>query len=128
MKILHYCHHQTIFAKFDLRIFYSTPIERNVWHYKQGNTGLIIRTVDNYDWNRELGNASLIRQVSEFNYIILYIISNFILNKTIVCEDRDPPWTNSKIKKVLREVKNINTLIINRTFYFYKASIICRHK
>ena len=31
------CHHQIIFAKFDLRIFYPPPYERNVWHYKQTN-------------------------------------------------------------------------------------------
>ena len=65
-------HHKIIFAKFDLRIFHP-PFERNVWHYKQGNIDLIRRAVDNFDWNRALGNASLNSLVSVFNNIILYI-------------------------------------------------------
>ena len=35
------CHHQIIFAKFDLRVFCPPPYVRNVWHYKQANIELI---------------------------------------------------------------------------------------
>ena len=97
------CHHQIIFAKFDLRIFYPPPYERNVWHYKQANIELIRQAIDNFDWNRALDNVSPNRQVSIFNDTILNIISNFIPHETILCDDRDPPWINSKIKKVIRE-------------------------
>ena len=123
------CHHQIIFAKFDLRIFYPPPYERNVWHYKQANIELIRRAIDNFDWNRALDNVSPNRQVSIFNDTILNIISNFMPNETIICDDRDPPWINSKIKKVINEkIKSIrNAIIINQTFYFYKT-IICRLK
>ena len=61
------CHHQIILAKFDLRIFYSPPYERNVWYYKQANIELIRRAIDNFDWNRALDNVSPNRQVSVFN-------------------------------------------------------------
>ena len=27
------CHHQTIFAKFNLKIYYPPPYEQEVWHY-----------------------------------------------------------------------------------------------
>ena len=43
------------------------------------------------------------RQVSIFNDTILNIISNFIPHETIICDDRDPLWINSKIKKVIYE-------------------------
>ena len=29
------CHHQIIFAKFHLKIYYPPPYLREVWHYKQ---------------------------------------------------------------------------------------------
>ena len=32
------CHHQIIFAKFNLKVHYSPPYEREVWHIKKANT------------------------------------------------------------------------------------------
>ena len=96
------CHHQISFAKFDLRIFYLPRYEINVWHDKQANIELIWRAIDNFDWNRALDNASPNRQVSIFNDTISNL-SNFIPHETTICDDSDPPWINSKIKKVIHE-------------------------
>ena len=112
------CHHQIIFAKFDLRIFYPPPYERNVWHYKQANIELFRRAIDNFDWNRALDNVSPNRQVSIFNDTILNIISNFIPHETIICDDRDPPWINSKIKKVIHEKNKEHKKYINNKSNF----------
>ena len=35
------CHHQIIFAKFNLKICYPSPYLREVWHYKEANADLI---------------------------------------------------------------------------------------
>ena len=32
------CHHQIIFAKFNLKVHYPSPYEREVWHFKKANT------------------------------------------------------------------------------------------
>ena len=37
---------------------------------------------------------------------LLNIIQNFIPHKTIICDDRDPPWVNKEIKKLMVE-KNL---------------------
>ena len=37
------------------------------------------------------------------------ILSNFIPHETIVCDDRDLPWINSKIKNLIKE-KNIRKM------------------
>ena len=119
------CHHQIIFAKFDLRIFYP-PYERNVWHYKQANIELIRQAIDNFDWNRALDNVNPNRQVSIFNDTILNI-SNFIPHETIIYDDRDPGSIAKSKKSYMKKIKNIrSTLIINQTFYFYKILIISR--
>ena len=99
------CHHQIILRNLILRIFYPPPYERNVWHYKQTNIELIRRAIDNFGRNRAFDNVSLNRQVSMFNDSILKVISNFIPEETIICDDRDPPWISSKTKKVIH-VKN----------------------
>ena len=112
------CHHQIIFAKFDLRIFYPVPYERHVWHYKQANIELIRRAINNFDWNRALDNVIPNRLVSIFNDTILNIISNFIPHETITCDDRDPTWINSKIKKVKHEKNKEHKKYINNKSNF----------
>ena len=39
------CHHQIIFAKFNLKICYPPPYLREVWHYKEANPDLIKRAI-----------------------------------------------------------------------------------
>ena len=45
-----HCHYQIIFAKFDLKVFYSSPYEKTVWHFPQANSDQIKRAVDLFDW------------------------------------------------------------------------------
>ena len=46
------CHHQLIYAKFNLPIYYPPQYHREVWHYNDANTELIIRTVDQLNWQK----------------------------------------------------------------------------
>ena len=46
------CHHQLVFAKFKLQIYYPPPYLREIWHYKQGNSELIRRAISNFNWDR----------------------------------------------------------------------------
>ena len=39
------CHHQIVFAKFNLMISYPLPYSREVWHYREANTDLIRRAI-----------------------------------------------------------------------------------
>ena len=86
-----------------MKNFYPPPCERNIW---QANIELIRRAIYNFDWNRAVDSVSLYMQVSIFNDTILNIVSNFILDETIICNDRDPSWISSKNKKVIHEKKN----------------------
>ena len=44
------CHHQVVFAKFNLFILYPPPYERTVWFYKKANPELIQRAIHEFDW------------------------------------------------------------------------------
>ena len=91
------CHHQIIFVKFILFIFHSPPYKRLVWHYQQANTDLIKRAIELFDWEKSLSNLDVNKQVSVFNETIMNIFENFILQETITCNDKDPPWMNKQI-------------------------------
>ena len=43
------CHHQIVFAKFNLQIYYPPPYPREIWHYKQANTELIRRAITDFN-------------------------------------------------------------------------------
>ena len=100
------CYHQIVFAKFNLSIFYPPPYERTVWSYERANTELIRRAIDQFDWLRALSNVSFNEKVYFFTKTLLNIIQNFIPHETIICDDRDPPWINKEIKKLMTE-KNL---------------------
>ena len=42
------CHHQIIFAKFSLKVYYPPPYKREVWHFKKANTGQIKRAINGF--------------------------------------------------------------------------------
>ena len=97
------CHHQIVFAKFNLHVVYPPPYLREIWHYREANTRLIRRTIKEINWERAFSNTNVNKKVDIFNRTILNILSNFIPHETIVCNDKDPPWFNNRIKTLIKE-------------------------
>ena len=100
------CHHQLIYAKFNLQIYYPPQYYREVWHYNDANTELIRRAVDRFNWQKAFLNKNVAEKVNIFNETILNILRNSIRHETVLCDDRNPPWFNNKIKSLIHE-KNI---------------------
>ena len=48
-------------------------------------------------------------------YLVLKVLSNFIPHETILCDDKDPPWFNSRIKSLFQaENKDSNKKLLNK--------------
>ena len=58
------CHHQIIFAKFNLKIYYPPPYLREVWHYKEANTDLIKQAISNFNKEKAFSNTNINKKVS----------------------------------------------------------------
>ena len=58
--------------------------------------------MQNVDWHRLFANKTVHQQVNLLNDIILNAFTNFVPNKVITCDDRDPPWINDNIKNKIR--------------------------
>ena len=97
------CHHQIAFAKFNLHIVYPPPYLREIWHYREANARLIRRAIKEFNWQRAFSNTNVNQKVDIFNRTILNILSNFIPHETIVCNEKDPPWFNDRIKTLIKE-------------------------
>ena len=65
------CHHQIVFAKFNLMISYPPPYSREVWDYREANTDLIRRAISNFNWEKAFYNTNVTKKVSSFNETIL---------------------------------------------------------
>ena len=88
-------HHQMIFAKFKLKVYYPPSCEHEVWHFKIANTDHIKRALNGFPWERSFANLDINNTVYLFNKTINNILSNFIPHETITFDDRKPPLINS---------------------------------
>ena len=102
-SLLSNCHHQIIFAKFDLEVVYPPPYAREVWQYKDAITKLIRRAITEFNWDWAFLNTIVNEKVDIFNSTILNILSNIILHKFVVCDDKDPPWFNKEIRALIQK-------------------------
>ena len=72
-------------------IVYPPPYERLVWDYKRANTDAIISSINQVDGEFLFINKNVHQQVSIFNKTLMNIFSNFIPNKYVIFNDKDPP-------------------------------------
>ena len=101
------CHHQIAFAKFNLMISYPPPYSREVWHYREANIDLIRKAISNFNWEKTFYNTNVTKKVSNVNETIVNVLSNYIPHETLTCDDKDPPWFNSRIKSLLQDKNKI---------------------
>ena len=66
---------------------------------------MVNRTVETFNWEKLLENKNVNDQLYLFNETILNIFHNFILNKNIICNDKNPSCYNNQIKTLI-EKKN----------------------
>ena len=96
------CHHQIVFAKVNLKIFYPPTYTRRIWDSSNANHEAINNAIDGFDWEKAFSNVNVHAQVKLFNETLSNIFMNFVPNKLITVDGRDPPWVTEKIKKVLK--------------------------
>ena len=63
-------HHQIVFAKFNLKVHYLPPYEREVWHFKKTNTDHIKRAINGFPWERSFTKLDMNDIVYLFNQTI----------------------------------------------------------
>ena len=53
------CHRQVVYAKFNLKIYYSPQYYREVWHYKDANIELIRKAINGFNWQKAFSNKNV---------------------------------------------------------------------
>ena len=101
------CHHQIIFAKVSLKVFYPPLYERLVWDYSKAELCNIKESLSNINWKNDLKDLNVNDQVEYLTSCILNVFSNFVPNKIIKCRDKDPPWITEEVKKICQQKAKI---------------------
>ena len=71
-----------------------------VWDYKKANNVCIKKALWTVNWDVSFHLKCVHEQVNVFNDVVINIFSNFVLNKIIEVDDRDPPWMNESYTKI----------------------------
>ena len=113
VSIFEKCHHNIIFGKIDIRVPLPPAYVHEVWDYSKANAENIKKAISSFNWNKAFENLSIDAKVELLNETLLNIFRNYIPNKKIKCDYRQPPWMNDNIKRKLKQ----RTKLIK---YFYK--------
>ena len=92
------CHHQIIHTSFNLNITYPPPYKRLIWVYKKADSEKIRTALDWVNCERLFNNKDVNTQVSILNETVLNVFRNYVPNKYITIDDKDPVWMNETIK------------------------------
>ena len=103
VSIFDKCHHNIIFGKIDIRIPLPPVYVREVWDYSKANVEQIKKAISNFNWNNAFKDLSVNEKVEFLNETLLNIFRNYIPNKKIKCDYRQPPWMTDKTKTLLKQ-------------------------
>ena len=76
-------YHQIIYARFNLKIYYPHPYEREIWHYKKANIDLIQQVTHEFNRERDFYGKNIHEKVFILNNTINNVLSNVLSHKTI---------------------------------------------
>ena len=63
--------------------------------------------IEMFNWEKSFQNKNIHDQLKLFNETIVNIFYNYIPNKPIICNDKDPSWLNDNIKRLISQKNEI---------------------
>ena len=79
-----------------------------MWHFSWANSDHIKKAINLFDWESLLNNSDVNEQVSVLTQTIMNVMSNFVPNELITCDDRYPPWMNWYIKNLISAINDFH--------------------
>ena len=96
--------HEIVFCRFNFKIPSPPGHHRKMWHFNRARQDLIIRAINNINWEDELQFLEdPTDQVNFFNECLLNIMNNFVPNEFKKICPKDPPWFGNAIKRIYRK-------------------------
>ena len=96
------CHHQIVYSRFNLDIYYPPPYQRLIWDYKKADATKIRKALDSVNWERLFDKKNVNAQVLKLNETTLNVFRNYVPSKYLTIDDKDPVWMNETIKSKIK--------------------------
>ena len=92
-----------ILASISIFLIPPPPYQRLVWNYKKADSKNIRKALALVNWERLFDQLDINEQVAAFNETTLNVFQNYVPNKYITIDDKDPVWMNENIKTKIKE-------------------------
>ena len=99
-------HNQITICKLSLKVEYPPPYQRLVWNLKKSNDDAVKRAIEPVNCNFLLSYKNVHEQIVIFNQTLMAMFSNYIPNKLVTVDDKDPPWINEYVKRKILDKKS----------------------
>ena len=96
------CYHDIIYGKINIRVPLPTVFIREVCNYSKADVQNVQKPILDCSWTKAVESLSVDSKVDLLNEAVLSIFRNYIPNKKIKCDYRQPPWTTNNIKKIFK--------------------------
>ena len=73
-----------------------------IWDFKRADVNAVTTATNQVYWKFIFSCENVHQQVNIFNKTIINIFSNFIPNKLVTFDDKDPPWMTEKLKEKIK--------------------------
>ena len=100
-------HHNLIYGKINFNVPLPPPYIPEVWNYKNAKVENIQQSVSGINWDFIFQGKTVNQKVNILNECLLNVFHNFVLNKKIKFNYKDPPWMSEIVKSKLRERSNL---------------------
>ena len=84
------------------------PYKRQIWDYAKADKDEIRQFLTNTDWISKFRDLSTNEMVPQFTSTVLEIMSRFIPNKMIICNDKDPLCITPSIKTAIKRKHRVS--------------------
>ena len=91
MLLFEKCHHNIVYGKIDFKIPIPPRYIWEIWDYKNASTESMQRSVSSIDWDFLFHGKSINKKLDILNECLKDIFHNFVTNKVIKCNYRQPP-------------------------------------
>ena len=114
------CHHQIVFAKFNLNFFYPSSYEHEMWHCNKANTDLIRGSIHEFSWENRFSKMQTKRCIYLMKQLRIFFLTLYHTRESFVII-AIPHGSIAKLKvwswkKILLKGSNSKITVIFRWF------------
>ena len=87
---------------------------RKIWYYAKAQKDKIKSALENIEWPTIFAGLDVDDMTQLFTSKCLSILSQYIPNKIITCDDRDPPWMTAALNSAIKRKHRVYNKYVKR--------------